>query len=106
MLGLGVNEPIPSWGNMLGELQSYDRIAQAPWLLVPGILLVIVMTSLQIVVSGARTRERFGNRFVFLLSSSASSTCGGLANCGGRSPEHPKTTDPLHRPRLRKLSDI
>lgn len=57
ILGLGVNEPIPSWGNMLGELQSYDKIAQAPWLLVPGIVLVIVITSLQILVARARTWE-------------------------------------------------
>ena len=57
MLGLGLNEPMPSWGNMLMELQSYDRIAEAPWLLAPGILLVIVVMSLQVAVSGVRTWE-------------------------------------------------
>jgi peptide/nickel transport system permease protein len=57
MLGLGVSEPVPSWGNMLSELQSYDRIAEAPWLLAPAILLVIVIASMHLVISGTRTWE-------------------------------------------------
>ena len=57
ILGLGISEPLPSWGNMLTELQSYDRFTEAPWLLAPGLLLVIVVTSLQVAFSGARTWE-------------------------------------------------
>jgi peptide/nickel transport system permease protein len=52
VLGLGINEPLPSWGNMLAELQSYQRIPDEPWLLVPALLLVLVVGSLQFVVSG------------------------------------------------------
>ncbi len=39
-LGLGVNEPAPSWGNMLGELQQYHVLASYWWMLVPALVLV------------------------------------------------------------------
>jgi peptide/nickel transport system permease protein len=51
VLGLGINEPAPSWGNMLGELQNYQRIPEQPWILAPALLLVLVVGSLQFVVS-------------------------------------------------------
>ena len=57
VLGLGVTEPIPSWGNMLSELQNYRRIPEAPWILAPAVLLVLVVASLHFVVSGRKTWE-------------------------------------------------
>jgi peptide/nickel transport system permease protein len=57
MLGLGLVEPVPSLGNLLMELQSYDKIAAAPWMLAPAILLIIVVASLHLVLSGTRTWE-------------------------------------------------
>ena len=51
VLGLGINEPVPSWGNMLTELQNYQRIPEQPWILAPALLLVLVVGSLQFVVS-------------------------------------------------------
>jgi ABC-type dipeptide/oligopeptide/nickel transport system permease subunit len=57
VLGLGINEPLPSWGNMLAELQNYQRIPEEPWLLVPALLLVLVVGSLQFVVSGKNIWE-------------------------------------------------
>jgi peptide/nickel transport system permease protein len=57
MLGLGVAEPMPSWGNLLAELQNYQRILEMPWILTPGILLVLVVASLHFVVSGNNTWE-------------------------------------------------
>jgi peptide/nickel transport system permease protein len=33
--GLGVNEPVPSWGNMLGALQQYSVLISYGWLLAP-----------------------------------------------------------------------
>jgi len=51
VLGLGINEPVPSWGNMLAELQNYQRIPEEPWILAPAVLLVMVVGSLQLVVS-------------------------------------------------------
>jgi ABC-type dipeptide/oligopeptide/nickel transport system permease subunit len=51
VLGLGINEPAPSWGNMLGELQDYQKIPEQPWILAPALLLLLVVGSLQLVVS-------------------------------------------------------
>ena len=44
LLGLGVLEPMPSLGGMLAELQNYERIPDAPWMLTPAILLLGVVT--------------------------------------------------------------
>jgi len=41
LLGLGVGEPLPSWGNLLRGLESLPALADAPWLLAPLVLLVI-----------------------------------------------------------------
>jgi len=41
-LGLGVSEPVPSWGNMLASLQHYHVLASYWWMWVPGLALVAV----------------------------------------------------------------
>jgi peptide/nickel transport system permease protein len=41
-LGLGVGEPTPSWGNMLGVLQQYHVLASYWWLWAPALALVVV----------------------------------------------------------------
>lgn len=57
VLGLGIAEPVPSWGGLLAELQSYDKVREAPWILAPAVLLVLVIGGLHFVVSGQRTWE-------------------------------------------------
>jgi peptide/nickel transport system permease protein len=57
VLGLGVTEPLPSWGGMLAELQNYQRIPESPWILAPAALLVLVVASLHFIVSGDRRWE-------------------------------------------------
>jgi ABC-type dipeptide/oligopeptide/nickel transport system permease subunit len=57
VLGLGVTEPMPSLGNMLMELQNYERIPESPWILTPALLLVLIVSSLYVAVSGAEIRE-------------------------------------------------
>ena len=47
LLGLGVAEPLPSWGNLLAELQHPDRVHDNPWILAPLALLMLVMISLE-----------------------------------------------------------
>src|SRR3989339_126779 len=48
-LGLGVQPPIPSWGNMLMDSQSY--LWDAPWMsIIPGFLIFITVLSLYFVV--------------------------------------------------------
>ncbi len=39
--GLGVSEPVPSWGNMLSALQQYNVLVSYSWLLAPAAALVI-----------------------------------------------------------------
>ena len=47
LLGLGVAEPLPSWGNLLAELQHPDRVTDNPWILAPLGLLMVVMICLE-----------------------------------------------------------
>jgi peptide/nickel transport system permease protein len=54
MLGLGVTEPLPSWGSLLRELQSYPAISAQPWLFAPLVLFVLVVGSFHFVL---RTEE-------------------------------------------------
>lgn len=52
-LGLGVQDPTPTWGNMLATSQSY--MFQHPWLpLVPGVFLVIVSIGFNFIGDGLR----------------------------------------------------
>jgi peptide/nickel transport system permease protein len=51
ILGLGVAEPLPSWGSLLRELESFSSISSEWWKLVPLILLVTVVTSFQVLLS-------------------------------------------------------
>jgi len=39
-LGLGVAEPTPSWGNLLGQLQQYQVLASYWWMVLPGLAIV------------------------------------------------------------------
>ncbi len=47
LLGLGVAEPLPSWGNLLAELQHPSRVHDNPWTLAPLFLLMLVMIALE-----------------------------------------------------------
>jgi peptide/nickel transport system permease protein len=40
--GLGVAEPVPSWGNMLASLQRYHVLSSYWWMFVPGLALIPV----------------------------------------------------------------
>lgn len=42
-LGLGVAEPVPSWGNMLADARQYHALVSYPWLLAPGLALIPVL---------------------------------------------------------------
>jgi peptide/nickel transport system permease protein len=42
-LGLGVGEPVPSWGNMLAEARQYHALIDHPWLLAPGLAAIPVL---------------------------------------------------------------
>lgn len=48
-LGLGIQQPDASWGNMLKEAQEYTNILYRPWLLTPGFLIFIAVLSFNLV---------------------------------------------------------
>jgi len=57
LLGLGIMEPLPSLGNMMTELQNYQKIPEAPWILTPAVLLVLIIGSLHFAISEKKTWE-------------------------------------------------
>lgn len=51
ILGLGVAEPLPSWGSLLKELEGLISVGEEPWKFVPLALLVLVVMSFQLLLS-------------------------------------------------------
>jgi peptide/nickel transport system permease protein len=50
ILGLGVMEPMPSWGNLMRGFEDLSTLSANPWRLVPLILLVVVVMCFQLVL--------------------------------------------------------
>jgi len=50
ILGLGVAEPLPSWGGLLQELQSIAAVSKGPWVFMPVVLLITTVSSFQLLV--------------------------------------------------------
>ena len=50
-LGLGVGEPIPSWGNLLAELQKYSVLTSYWWMYLPAAVLVLLFLSYHLISS-------------------------------------------------------
>jgi peptide/nickel transport system permease protein len=44
-LGLGMGEPVPSWGNMLAALQQYHVLVSYWWMWAPGVALIPIVLS-------------------------------------------------------------
>ena len=53
-LGLGIRPPAISWGVLLQEAQNIQTIALAPWLLLPGVLVIISVLAFNLVGDGLR----------------------------------------------------
>jgi len=53
-LGLGIREPSASWGNMLTAAQDVYILENAPWLLIPGAFIFIVVLAFNFVGDGLR----------------------------------------------------
>jgi peptide/nickel transport system permease protein len=53
-LGLGMRPPAISWGVLLQEAQNLQSIALAPWLLIPGLAVIITVLALNILGDGLR----------------------------------------------------
>jgi peptide/nickel transport system permease protein len=53
-LGLGLRSPVNSWGVLLQEAQNIRSVSTAPWLLLPGVMVVIAVISLNFLGDGLR----------------------------------------------------
>jgi peptide/nickel transport system permease protein len=53
-LGIGLRPPVVSWGVMLQDAQSVTALANAPWLLYPGLAIMIVVLAFNFLGDGLR----------------------------------------------------
>lgn len=53
-LGLGIQEPQSSWGNMLSKATDLTALTRYPWLLVPGVVIFITVLAWNFVGDGLR----------------------------------------------------
>ncbi len=53
-LGLGLREPAISWGVLLRDAQNLPSVALAPWLLLPGIVVIVTVLSFNFMGDGLR----------------------------------------------------
>lgn len=53
-IGIGLRQPIVSWGVLLQEAQNVRTIAGAPWLMLPGAAVIIAVLSLNFLGDGLR----------------------------------------------------
>jgi peptide/nickel transport system permease protein len=53
-LGLGLRPPAISWGVLLQEAQNFRSVALAPWLLMPGLAVVITVLAFNFMGDGLR----------------------------------------------------
>jgi peptide/nickel transport system permease protein len=57
--GLGVNEPVASWGNMLSTLQQYSVLVSYAWLLAPAAALVVTSVIYGLLADTLHSRLKF-----------------------------------------------
>jgi peptide/nickel transport system permease protein len=53
-LGLGLRPPVVSWGVLLQEAQNIRSVATAPWLLTPGLAVVVAVLAINFLGDGLR----------------------------------------------------
>ena len=53
-LGLGIRPPAISWGVLLQEAQNIQTVALAPWLLIPGLVVIVSVLAFNLVGDGLR----------------------------------------------------
>ncbi len=53
-LGLGIRPPAISWGVLLQEAQNIQTLALAPWLLTPGVVVIVAVLAFNLVGDGLR----------------------------------------------------
>jgi len=60
LLGLGIQEPSASWGNLLAEAQNVQNLVKYPWILTPGVFIFLTIMSFNYL--GDYLRDRYDPR--------------------------------------------
>lgn len=60
LLGLGIREPSPSWGNLLADAQNVQNLVKYPWILTPGAFIFLTIMAFNFL--GDYLRDRFDPR--------------------------------------------
>ena len=53
-LGIGLQDPVISWGVLLQKAQNFQAVSMAPWLLLPGLFVVLAVLAFNVVGDGMR----------------------------------------------------
>jgi peptide/nickel transport system permease protein len=53
-LGLGIRDPMASWGNMLSAAQNLSTLQARPWILAPGVVIFITTLAFNFLGDGLR----------------------------------------------------
>lgn len=53
-LGIGLQDPVVSWGVLLQKAQNFQAVTMAPWLLLPGLFVVLAVLAFNVVGDGMR----------------------------------------------------
>jgi peptide/nickel transport system permease protein len=61
LLGLGIQEPASSWGNLLAQAQDVQVLAHYPWILIPGGFIFLAVMSFNFLGDHLRDRLDPGN---------------------------------------------
>jgi peptide/nickel transport system permease protein len=56
LLGLGIQEPTPSWGNLLSQAEDPQNLARYPWILIPGLFIFLTVMAFNFL--GDHLRDR------------------------------------------------
>jgi peptide/nickel transport system permease protein len=54
LLGLGIQDPYASWGNLLSEAMAISQLKFHPWILIPGIFIFITVMAFNLLGDGLR----------------------------------------------------
>jgi len=61
LLGLGIQEPAASWGNMLAQAEDVQNLMRFPWILIPGLFIFLTVMSFNFLGDHLRDRLDPGN---------------------------------------------
>ena len=59
LLGLGIQEPEPSWGNMLSDIRNVNILSLYPWLLSPGVAIFLTILAFNILGDSLLRKQRY-----------------------------------------------